>query len=92
MLLENISVKKVVSKIVQLFNTDEMPIWYIGADFISNLSIPKKSNTPNKFHWVGGLRIRPLMITHPGLNKAFCYMWNETEGKKGALNLLNYYF
>jgi len=59
-------------------------MWDINADFIANMTLPHKTNQPNDFHWVGWLKVRPLMITHPGLNKAFCYFWNETEGNKGA--------
>jgi len=61
-----------------------MQIWDLNADYISNLMLPHKSNKPNDFHWIGGLKIRPLMITHPGLDQAYCYLWNELEGNKGA--------
>jgi len=77
---------KVIMQVISKDNaTDELEIWAINADFIANLTLPHKRNKPNDFHWVGGLKVRPLMITHPGLKDAFfCYFWNETEGNKGA--------
>jgi len=44
------------------------------------------------FHWVGGLKIRPLIITHPGIDKSFCYIWSEIEGNKGASSVKVLYF
>jgi len=66
-----------------------MLLWYINADFIANLSIPHKCCTPNDFHWVGGLKIRPLIITHPGINKSYCYIWSEYDGNKGAVECIS---
>jgi len=60
-----------------------MQIWYLAADFIANMSLPHKRETPNDFHWVGGFKIRPLIITHPGIDKSFCYIWGEIDGNKG---------
>lgn len=59
-------------------------LMFLNADFISNFSLPHKCNTPNEFHWMGGMKIRPLIITHPGIDKTFCYLWSEIDGKKGA--------
>jgi len=70
----------------KIYPHDELPISEIKADFLANFKLPHKSNTPNQFHWTSGLNVRPLLITHPGLDEAYSYLWNETVGKKGAHN------